>query len=81
MSLSRVSTSQGPATSEAFGTPPGRQPAVPSTAGEPPLLEGIRKPLRLASLSPLRYPESKRKMIPGIRQLIDAKEPPAQAVR
>lgn len=43
---------------------------------EPPLLEGTRDPLRLASLSPLRYPGSKRKMIPAIRQLINANEPP-----
>lgn len=43
---------------------------------EPPLLEGERRPLRLASLSPLRYPGSKRKMIPAIRQLIEANEPP-----
>lgn len=42
----------------------------------PPLLEGTKKPLRLASLSPLRYPGSKRKMIPAIRQLLERNEPP-----
>ncbi|GAA4385975.1 DNA adenine methylase [Tsukamurella soli] len=40
-----------------------------------PLLAGRRYPLRNASLSPLRYPGSKRKMIPAIRQLIDANVP------
>lgn len=40
-----------------------------------PLLEGTKLPLRLASLSPLRYPGSKRKMIPAIRQLIDGNVP------
>lgn len=43
---------------------------------EPPLLEGTRAQLPLASMSPLRYPGSKRKIIPAIRQLIDANEPP-----
>ena len=42
----------------------------------PPLLEGTRTQLPLASMSPLRYPGSKRKMVPAIRQLIDANEPP-----
>lgn len=37
---------------------------------EPPLLSGEHVKLRLASLSPLRYPGSKRKMLPAIRQLI-----------
>lgn len=41
-----------------------------------PLLEGLRRPLRLASMSPLRYPGSKRKMIPAIRQLLDSNVPP-----
>ena len=50
--------------------------AIPPLVAEAPLLEGTRRPLRLASLSPLRYPGSKRKMIPAIRQLIDANEPP-----
>jgi len=43
---------------------------------EPPLLEGRHGSLRLASLSPLRYPGSKRKMIPAIRRLIEANDPP-----
>ncbi|PEG33544.1 hypothetical protein CQY20_30140 [Mycolicibacterium agri] len=34
--------------------------------------------LPLASMSPLRYPGSKRKMVPAIRQLIDANEPPPE---
>lgn len=49
-----------------------RQPA------DAPLLEGERLPLRLASLSPLRYPGSKRKMIPAIRQLLASNDPPAK---
>lgn len=44
--------------------------------GDAPLLEGEKLPLRLASLSPLRYPGSKRKMIPAIRQLLACNEPP-----
>lgn len=50
--------------------------AVSLPRTQAPLLQGTRRPLRLASLSPLRYPGSKRKMIPAIRQLIDANEPP-----
>ncbi|SCL12841.1 DNA adenine methylase [Micromonospora inyonensis] len=37
---------------------------------EAPLLSGEHVRLRRASLSPLRYPGSKRKMLPAIRQLI-----------
>lgn len=43
---------------------------------EPPLLEGTRAQLSLSAMSPLRYPGSKRKMVPAIRQLIDANDPP-----
>ncbi|MDR1266175.1 MAG: DNA adenine methylase [Propionibacteriaceae bacterium] len=39
---------------------------------EPPVLDGIRGTLPLDSLSPLRYPGSKRKLIPAIRQIIQA---------
>lgn len=42
----------------------------PGLAVEPPLMSGEHVTLRLASLSPLRYPGSKRKMLPAIRQLI-----------
>jgi len=49
--------------------------AVPDPI-DPPLLEGTRAQLPLPSMSPLRYPGSKRKMVPAIRQLIDANEPP-----
>lgn len=43
---------------------------------EPPLLTGTKRRLRRSSMSPLRYPGAKRKMIPAIRQLIDANVPP-----
>ncbi len=39
------------------------------------LLTGIRSPWRLAAMSPLRYPGSKRKMMPAIRQLIEGNIP------
>lgn len=42
----------------------------PAVGQEAPLLSGDHVPLRLASISPLRYPGSKRKMLPAIRQLI-----------
>jgi DNA adenine methylase len=67
------------ATSGHFASPPidgARMADVPDAGAEPPLLTGARKRLRLSSLSPLRYPGSKRKMIPAIRQLIEANEPP-----
>lgn len=43
---------------------------------EPSLLTGTKKRLRRSSMSPLRYPGAKRKMIPALRQLIDANDPP-----
>lgn len=65
----------------ADGTPPKRNRrrlvAVADPA-EPPLLDGTRAQLPLSSMSPLRYPGSKRKMVPAIRQLIDANEPPPE---
>jgi DNA adenine methylase len=39
---------------------------------DPPVLDGIRGALPLDSLSPLRYPGSKRKLLPAIRQIIAA---------
>ncbi|MEB3065566.1 DNA adenine methylase [[Mycobacterium] zoologicum] len=56
--------------------PPNRRGRHLAVVTEPPLLEGTRAQLPLASMSPLRYPGSKRKMVPAIRQLIDANEPP-----
>ena len=50
-------------------------PSMPPVAASISLLTGERLPLRLASLSPLRYPGSKRKMLPAIRQLIDGNIP------
>ncbi|MDX1887919.1 DNA adenine methylase [Mycolicibacterium sp. 120270] len=41
----------------------------------PPLLEGDRRPRRLDAMSPLRYPGSKRKMLPSIQQLIEGNIP------
>lgn len=61
------------------GVPPKRNRrrlTAVAVAAEPPLLEGTRAQLPLTSMSPLRYPGSKRKMVPAIRQLIDANEPP-----
>lgn len=42
---------------------------------EPPLLTGDRHPRRLDAMSPLRYPGSKRKMLPSIQQLIEGNIP------
>lgn len=41
----------------------------------PPLLTGERHPRRLDAMSPLRYPGSKRKMLPSIQQLIEGNIP------
>ncbi|MCL1907250.1 MAG: DNA adenine methylase [Propionibacteriaceae bacterium] len=41
-------------------------------AREVPVLGGVRSPLPLDSLSPLRYPGSKRKLLPALRQIIEA---------
>ena len=54
---------------------PMTSPSMPPVAAGSSLLTGERLPLRLASLSPLRYPGSKRKMLPAIRQLIDGNIP------
>jgi DNA adenine methylase len=42
---------------------------------ERPLLTGRKRSLRWDSMSPLRYPGSKRKMLPAIRQLIEGNIP------
>jgi len=42
---------------------------------EPPLLTGVRRPRRLDAMSPLRYPGSKRKMLPSIQDLIERNIP------
>jgi DNA adenine methylase len=44
--------------------------AAPAPDEEAPLVSGEHVTLRRASMSPLRYPGSKRKMLPAIRQLI-----------
>jgi len=47
----------------------------PSFHDEAPLLTGKRHPRRLDAMSPLRYPGSKRKMLPSIEQLIGVNIP------
>jgi DNA adenine methylase len=59
----------------------GGQLEVPSSGvvirelSEPPLLTGERHPHKLSAMSPLRYPGSKRKMLPSIQQLIEGNVP------
>lgn len=43
---------------------------------EPSLLTGTKGRLSRSSMSPLRYPGAKRKIIPAIRQLVEANNPP-----
>lgn len=57
--------------------PVGRRPPLRLLVDEyePPLLTGTRHPRRLDAMSPLRYPGSKRKMLPSIQQLIEGNIP------
>jgi DNA adenine methylase len=57
--------------------PAGRRPRLTLIADQhvPPLLTGERHPHRLDAMSPLRYPGSKRKMLPSIQQLIEGNIP------
>lgn len=47
-----------------------RRSATANRKNQAPLLTGERHPRRLDAMSPLRYPGSKRKMLPSIHQLI-----------
>lgn len=48
---------------------------IPEPAPEAPLLTGDRHPRKLDAMSPLRYPGSKRKMLPSIQQVIEGNIP------
>jgi DNA adenine methylase len=67
----KASTEMQDATAAEIVTASHSPPVAPGSK----LLTGEKLPLRLASLSALRYPGSKRRMIPAIRQLINANTP------
>lgn len=63
----RAASLNEPTSSQLGAEPVGREGLI--------TLAGVRRPLPLNTLSPLRYPGSKRRMIPAIAELIEANVP------